>query len=268
MPKGHEKETSKTNWQPSSSQSSDSKSLSNVLVVLDNQSLKTNPFGANVTGENSYRRAERITAALHLVTNHVPESEPVRLALRAGGLTLLSAILDLRSGFRAVASEKGQAVLAQVRELVSMVRLLAVSGYVSTQNAHAIAEALDELGNLIVVAQRSTLAEQTTISREDLMPPVSHPTFSENAARPDIRRKTVQKDMKDRTTKDRETDAARPERIMDILKAGGVLGIKDIASNLPQYSEKMIQRELAELVQLRRVEKTGEKRWSRYKVAT
>jgi len=149
-----------------------------------------------------------------------------------------------------------------------MVRLLAVSGYVSTQNAHAIAEALDELGNLIVVAQRSTLAEQTTISREDLMPPVSHSSYSESATRPDARRKSdVQKDIKDRTTKDRETDAARPERIMDILKAGGVLGIKDITANLPQYSEKMVQRELAELVQLKRVEKTGEKRWSRYKIA-
>lgn len=54
---------------------------------------------------------------------------------------------------------------------------------------------------------------------------------------------------------------------MDILKFGGILGIKDIASNLPQYSEKMIQRELASLVQKGFVQKTGAKRWSRYQVA-
>ena len=53
---------------------------------------------------------------------------------------------------------------------------------------------------------------------------------------------------------------------MDILRLGGTLGIKDISANLPQYSEKMIQRELADLVLANKINKTGEKRWSRYQV--
>ena len=55
----------------------------------------------------------------------------------------------------------------------------------------------------------------------------------------------------------------RAERIIDILKAGGMLGIRDISANLPQYSEKMVQRELAELVETGKVRKIGAKRWSR-----
>ena len=58
----------------------------------------------------------------------------------------------------------------------------------------------------------------------------------------------------------------RSDRIMDMLKVGGMLGIKDISTNLPQYSEKMIQRELAELVTSGRVRKLGAKRWSRYEI--
>jgi DNA-binding HxlR family transcriptional regulator len=49
-----------------------------------------------------------------------------------------------------------------------------------------------------------------------------------------------------------------------VLRSQGELGIKDVVSNLPEYSEKMIQRELAELVAAGRVKKTGLKRWSRY----
>jgi DNA-binding HxlR family transcriptional regulator len=38
----------------------------------------------------------------------------------------------------------------------------------------------------------------------------------------------------------------------------------EYAYNLPEFSEKMIQRELAALVQEGVVMKQGEKRWSRY----
>jgi len=58
----------------------------------------------------------------------------------------------------------------------------------------------------------------------------------------------------------------RGERIIDILKSGGILGIRDISANLPQYSEKMIQRELADLVETGKVRKLGAKRWSRYQL--
>lgn len=265
MPKGHEKEVSKTTSNPVHESIKDSQDVSNALLILDGQSIRTNPFGANVTGENSYRRAERISAALHLVTNHVPEDEPIRSTIRNRGLELLSVILELRSGFRGPASEKGQSVLVSIRELISLIRLLAVSGYISVQNANAIAEALDELGSLIVVSQKSALAEQLTISHEQLIPPTSHGGFS--------RQERGGSSMPPRVSR-RQTNIEsaqgsanqRAERIMDILKLGGMLGIRDIAANLPQYSEKMVQRELAELVTAGRVRKMGAKRWSRYQL--
>src|SRR5689334_20502968 len=111
MPKGHEKEFSKTPGNSIHDSIKDSKDVSNALTLLDNVSIRTSPFGANVTGENSYKRAERITAALHLVTNHVPEDEPLRTSIRAKGIELMSVILDLRAGLRGATSEKGQEAL-------------------------------------------------------------------------------------------------------------------------------------------------------------
>lgn len=268
MPKGHEKDSSKTSQSNSIDLVKDGREVTNILNILDNTSIRTNPFGANITGDNSYRRAERISAVLHLITNHVPDDEPLRTLIRSGGLDLLDQILELRTGFRTPASEKGQATLAAIRALVSRVRLLAIAGYISLQNANAVTEALDELGSLLTVAQRSALSEQVSISREDLTPParehvvqkVERTAISTRAHRPREQRpvEKVEAAVKD-------SGSARSEQIMDILKHGGVLGIKDITANLPQYSEKMVQRELAILVSSGRVQKTGEKRWSRYK---
>ncbi|OHB20241.1 MAG: hypothetical protein A2854_04490 [Parcubacteria group bacterium RIFCSPHIGHO2_01_FULL_56_18] len=266
---GHEKEVSRTTSNPTQEPVKDAKDVSNVLLILDSQPIRTNPFGANVSGENSYRRAERISAALHLVTNHVPEDEPLRTVLRNKGLELLSIILELRSGFRGPASEKGQVALASIRELISLIRVLAVSGYISVQNANAIAEAIDELGSLIVVSQRSALAEQLTISHEQLIPPVGSMGFSKQergsgmpVSRAAPKRNVPQEGVSGMGVVSNQ----RGERIIDILKSGGILGIRDISANLPQYSEKMIQRELADLVETGKVRKLGAKRWSRYQL--
>lgn len=244
--------------------------VSNALEILDSPRILTNPFGANLSGDNSYRRAERISAALHLVTSHIPESEPLRIAVRKSGIRLLERILELRSGFRAAASEKGQSALADIRSLISQVRLLAIAGYVSLQNARALVEALDELGNLIVISQRSTLAEQVNLSREDLQPKteISYRTFETRPIQRDSNRTATKVRAKDNkgTVNSGQPGSDRAGRILDIVRAGGELGIKDVATNLPQYSEKMIQRELAGLVEKGLVTKVGEKRWSRYRL--
>ena len=60
--------------------------------------------------------------------------------------------------------------------------------------------------------------------------------------------------------------SVRELSILGVLRTGGELGIRDIASNLPEYSEKMVQRDLMRLVITGRVKKTGLKRWSRYSI--
>lgn len=268
MPKGHEKEPYKTSQSSSIDNVRDSKDITNVLHILDSYQIRTNPFGANVAGDNSYRRAERIGAALHLITNHVPETEPLRLSIREGALRLMAVILELRSGFRAPASERGQAALADIRMLISHIRLLAVAGYISVQNAGAITEALDELGNLLTAAQRSSLSEQVSISRDDLTPPSYEGSRQDRQAPAQKRAPVYRTAAREVRRPVVESGGARASQILDILKMGGSLGIRDIAANLPQYSEKMIQRELANLVVARSVEKEGEKRWSKYRISS
>ncbi len=246
-----------------------------VSRFIDSHTVRTNPFGENRAAERAYRRAERICAALYLLTNHISETESIREAVRTSAHQLLGEVLPLRDAMRSPQSHAVQTLQTSIRHLISLVRILAISGFVSTQNAGTMIEALDELGNFLSASQRSILSENITISREELMdvhaPSVTHRPTSVRSIR-DTREVTVIKDttaitditdVSNKASEDKSM-SVRIQSILEILRVGGSLGIKDIAANLPEYSEKMIQRELLELAAKGKIRKIGLKRWSKY----
>lgn len=232
---------------------------------LDSNVIRTHPFGRNVTGEKAYRRAERIVAALHLLSNHIPEEEPVRSHIRRSGIYLLSCLLALRDEMRAPESPAFLRTLTCIRKLISLVRILPISGFASRHNAEIMLEALDELGNFLAVSQRSALSESLILTKDELL--AGGEVLSRHTLVTDIKDKVVLRDKSQKTTlmSDRaNTPTVRGEGILQVLKSQNNLSIRDISSNLPEYSEKMIQRELAHMIAVGLVKKTGSKRWSRY----
>jgi len=254
----------------------DTGTVQNFPIFSDEQTVKTTPFGRNIAGENAYRRAERIVAALFLVTGHVDANEPLRIALRRMAPQLLHVLLDLRRSFRASGSETHNEAQALIRELISLTRLSTVGGFVSVANAETVVAALDELGVYLTSAQRSVFADDLSLSRDTLNPrPVPPPRAIRSSPQRPIERPISVKDGEVQTDKQVSvtiSDSAkgqsdRATRILDILASGNALGIREISLNLPEYSEKMIQRELATLVQSGLVRKSGAKRWSQYSLA-
>jgi len=236
--------------------------------VLDAARLRSNPFGKNLAAERLYGRTERVATALFLVTNHLPDGEPMRALVRRHACTLLERCLSVRDEMRSPHSQAVLGYLGEARHLISHVRLLAAAGLVSLQNAEVLAEALDELSNSLSSAQRSGLAESVTLSREGLMDTgasalrgikdISGMSIKDKVPVSSYR-KTYQ------TTTDRKkTSEVRVRNILEVVRNGGELSIREITANLPEYSEKMIQRELLDLVARGQVVKKGLKRWSRY----
>ena len=217
-------------------------------------------FGENRSAERAYTKAERLAAALYLLTAHIDPEEPLKWRVRSSALDMLDRLLAARDEMRAPNSQKLAMFRASLRKLLSMTRTLAVSGAISPQNARIIADALDELGAFLTTSRASALSESVPLGRDDLDAPES-PIRSPRAGR------SFTKDIKDndgKSVRNMSDMSARRKSIMDILRAGGELAIRDIAANIPQYSEKTVQRELADLVRLGLVKKMGEKRWSRY----
>lgn len=258
----------------------DTQKVTALSVFLDGQT-RTNPFGLNRAAERAYRRAERICAAIYLLTSHIPETESIRSEIRTSGTGLLSDALALRDDMRSLQSKRVLNLQLRVRHAISLVRILSAAGFVSEANANTMTEALDELGNFTSVAQRSALSESVSISREDLMDIGSaQPAHTQKRVIKDTRpRQDILKDstpvsdkvivsntMSDAngTNGTNGTAGSRVQNILEILRVGGSLGIKDIAANLPEYSEKMIQRELLGMVARGQIRKIGLKRWSKY----
>lgn len=239
----------------------------NASDVFEFSSLRTSPFGENIQGEGAYLRAERIAAAVHLITSHIERCEPIRINLRQDSVRLIDSAIAVQTDLRATRSENVRQMQVLIRKLITLVRMLAVSGLASNQNVHVLVEALDDLSGFLTAAPRSSIAERLTISRDDLVPKTSYER-KRQIGKDHTARSETNGIVKDRAKKDTISSnlASRQSRIIDILRKGGLLGIKDIVAILPEYSEKMIQRELATLVDTRQVRKIGEKRWSRYEV--
>ena len=264
----------------------------NISHFVDKQTLKTHPFGDNKMGERAYRRAERLVAAIHLITNHIDPQEPIRRIARESAAGILAEILGLRDEMRTVGSLKTHSIETSIRHLISLVRILAVSGFVSFENADVLTDALDDLGAFIETSRRSVLSENIRLSRDDLLDVRdSVKDIKDNNTLKDV---TIIKDIhrdvnnvlykKDLSTtsglEENQVNISTPsitssgklnrrmEGILEVLRGGGNLSIKQIGINLPEYSEKMIQRDLAELVAMGQVKKLGSLRWSTYIVAT
>ncbi|MEN9561081.1 MAG: hypothetical protein RIQ56_354 [Candidatus Parcubacteria bacterium] len=256
------------------------KDNASLIKFFDNYSYKTNPFAENRVGERAYRRSERIAAAVHLLTNHIPLEEISRNKARQLSVNLLSQVLALRDEMRATNSDRAREFRATVRELISVLRLLNVAGLVSAQNVDTIAEAIDELPVFLSTSQRSNLSESVSISRDDLIdvrdigvraPSRSHDEknkkdITDNSHRTDTSRDVSVPNSASQKLGSFGDLSIRSQAILEVLRAGGELAIRDVTSNLPEYSEKMVQRELAALVEAGRVRKTGLKRWSRYSI--
>jgi len=240
--------------------------------------IKSNPFGQNISADRAFKRTERILAALYLLTNHVPEDDPLRNELRTSAHVLLKQVLELRGGFHTVQDARVVHVLATVREIITLSWMLYVGGFASRENVDILTKALDDFGQFVSSVSSSQLSEDTQFSKQDFIPneqyseAVPNPSYTSHSSTQV--RSTVPKTQSNSESKKRApsvktavSKGQRRDTILSVLGRGGRLGIKDIARQIPDCSEKTVQRELVSLVDSGVVRKEGEKRWSIYFVA-
>ena len=77
-----------------------------------------------------------------------------------------------------------------------------------------------------------------------------------------------QKEARPQSLKDKRRLANRRMLILDVVTQKAPVHIKDIATDIPNCSEKTIQRELSSLVTDGVVKKEGSKRWTTYSLVT
>ncbi len=229
-----------------------------------------------------FKKTEKISTALFMVTNLLPENEPLRLRLREQSLCLLSKKVLLchsSSLHKERAIEECSVLLVEV---TSLLQIAHYSGFVSLMNFSIINKELQNLNELFRTKEVMKRSEDSflfssdffgaSVSREGnvgsvpLVVPVIQKETQKTEVTPFVYKGQNQvKNIKDK----KPSGASKSDRQITILalfhkRKDDFFSIKDIAESVKDCSEKTIQRELLELVAKGVLKKEGERRWSKY----
>ena len=223
-----------------------------------------------------FKKTEKITAALYLVSGLLKDDEPIKWELRDRGIDLLSSSFTASS---AVPGDKNvviQSLFTAALETLSLLNVARISNLVSEMNHRLLVREIDSVVSMLrdrlaASAENAgyVLSESffktpdlfSTGFRSDNRTINSRPkSFGSNDVRENVDNSDISQGHM--TAQARKTQ--RQGLILNVLKGQSNLTIKDFSKVIKDVSEKTIQRELTELVEKGVVKKEGERRWSRY----
>ncbi len=239
------------------------------IIILDK--VNTSPFLPNSAEEKVLRKFERILAATHLVTKHISKTESIAERVRLIMDDIYTSVLNIKDSTSTQGELAVTNLFSDVRHAIGLLKLLSINGLLSPENADTLASALDEFGDAIhggdLAVSYALTPTDFVVAPQGVRAAHQNQTATSHASVSKERRTSVSRAVPEAvasgdTARDAHTE--RSQEILNFLSKDSVVGIKDVCVRFPEYSEKMVQRELAKLVHEGVVKKVGEKRWSRY----
>src|SRR3989304_5004530 len=177
-------------------------------------------------------KTEKLVTAIFMVTDLLDKAEPLRNELRSLGIKLLSRNQD-----------------SLISQIMSLINIATSIGLVSDMNGGIINKELTNLKGSI--------------------PTLESLNFSDVLYKPTVLYKTLGRarpigEAKSPLSQPKKEVGDRRESILNLIKNKKEVTIKDISSQISDCSEKTIQRELISMLKDKVIQKTGEKRWSKY----
>lgn len=222
-------------------------------------------------------KLERIVSALHLVTGLMDSREILRDKIRKSGLDSINDLYDISdtSNDRAVAiSDK---IFDRISHMLSLLEVGVTSGLISEMNYKILKTEYiklnEALGKINIARGVNSYLLPADLLGSDLRDTSSLSLKSDIGSLDKVGDK-YRTDSKSNTSKvfkpNLPAKNSRQDIIMDVIKVGEEYTIKDIISGILSVdssvdcSEKTIQRDILTLVATGRLNKRGERRWSRY----
>lgn len=217
------------------------------------------------------KKTEKLASAIYLMTNHFPDSEPLKRSLRDKSSNLVSFMIGFKDLNGIQSYSFGKEVESKIIEIVSLLEISQNVGLISKMNFTIVQE---EFIKLIEAIKTNPISE--------VNPSESH-SFNQNyfnvggyrSAARDSSIPSLQKDTSfgdSRTPKSDDSGVQnvgirksnRQNVILSVIKKKGEVTVKDVAEVIKNCSEKTIQRELTSLLASGIVKRVGERRWSKY----
>lgn len=209
-----------------------------------------------------FKKTEKITSALYLVSGLLKDDEPMKWELRDKGMNLISSSFNASSSMPGDKSLVIQSMFSSALETISLLNVARVSNLISDMNHGILVKEIDAILSLL----RDKLAQSAESAGYVLSEAFfKTPALFTTGFKSDTRSESSQ--IRDVTKGQAQVTAKKSERqesIVAILKGQSNLTIKDFSKVIHDCSEKTIQRELLDLVARGVIKKEGERRWSRY----
>jgi hypothetical protein len=261
----------------------DSKHQENYLKKYDEKSLEkiqSKVIFSDPAYQYIFKKTEKIVAAVYLVTNLISDIEPIKSQIRKVSIGLMSDTLAIKRlpavSWRQTVSD----LIVTVSEIISLLKIASTAEYVSSMNYSILQKELallidnfhslhlETIGNGALVLPQDFFSVPATLPSH--FSPTNFPTPQAFSPKGQYRTPNSIKDNSvSQTPKDslKDTKTNRHDTILQLLKSGKPLGIKDFAREIKGYSEKTLQRELLAMVKQGVLKKIGERRWSHYALA-
>lgn len=212
-----------------------------------------------------FKKTEKITSALYLVSGLLKDDEPIKWELRDKGMDLLSSSF---SASNAVPGDKNyiiQSLFTAALETISLLNVAKISNLISEMNHTMLVKEIDQ----VIALLRDRLSESASsaglvLSEQFFKTPSMFTSGFKSIEQKTDGKKRELSDAASNHSVMQEKKSKRQESIISVLKGQSNLTIKDFAKAIKDCSEKTIQRELTEMVNKGIVKKEGERRWSRY----
>lgn len=247
-----------------------------------------------------FKKTEKIVTALYMVTDCMDTDDAIKVRMRSCGVELLSAVHKISVLSPVEKHTHLTLVSLQINELISLLQIAYMIGYISEMNAGILKKEFAILITELESHQKQSTTTSTSVSLFENRK-VSDFVLSDDMF------KTEEGSVSEKNTKDQNSGLVfgakrtlslsrgqssigdkksaygttlgvknandflvskqeRSDKIKALIKDKGDVSIKDISVAFSDCSEKTIQRELNSLISLGQIKKIGEKRWSRYQV--
>ena len=203
----------------------------------------------------SYLKAERLAHAIARLAygQGAPQGDVLDSLLRTSS-SLPGALARFAAG---EIEEAG--ILADLFEILALVRLCVTHGLIVERNARILVEEYEGIGYKIDLGKHVSpfiALEDLAVPNLNLEAPAPAPTVRQNIPAPVKDTNNVLDKNKGQTQ--------RSAQILAFIRKSKRASIKEIANVVRGVSEKTIQRELALLIEKGLIRKEGERRWSVY----
>jgi len=222
-----------------------------------------------------FKKTEKITAALYLVSGLLKDNEPIKWELRDKGMDLMASSFTASSTIPGDRSSVIQSLFTAALETMSILNVALVSSLISEMNYRLLIREIDQVVNLLKerLAQNAENAGYILSESFFRTPDLFSSGFKQGSKEDSTElnkghifqgKNTVKQASPYHRSQNSVKKTERQEVILELLKSQSNLTIKDFAKVIKNCSEKTIQREILDLVDKGLVKKEGERRWSTY----